>query len=137
MPAIRNKAKLYAEALRQVLESTQEKDFSNKIDNFKKLLKRSGGMKIAGRVVREFKTIWSEKDGQIAQIITASPLSKGMREQIELVLKNKGFVLKERVDPNVLGGLAIVLGKDRLIDYTIKKKLKTIWNRINVSREAQ
>ena len=137
MPAIRNKAKLYAEALRQVLESTQEKDFSNKIDNFKKLLKRSGGMKIAGRVVREFKTIWSEKDGQIAQIITASPLSKGMREQIELVLKNKGFVLKERVDPNVLGGLAIVLGKDRLIDYTIKKKLKIIWNRINVSREAQ
>ena len=130
MAGIRNKTKIYSRALKEVLESVAEEEIPEKIRNFKNLLKKRGELKTAGRIMREFKKIWSQKKGRAAEVITATPLTEEQRGKISRSLKEKGFIIKEKVDPAALGGIALIFGDENLIDRTIKNKIRLLWRNI-------
>jgi F-type H+-transporting ATPase subunit delta len=65
---------------------------------------------------------------QLAEVMTAHPLSATQRAQIAARLTEAGFSgvqLKETVDPSLLGGLVVRIGS-RLYDNSIKSKLQRL-----------
>lgn len=124
MPVLQHKTTLYARLLVEALRDAPPNTVAIRVANFKKLLKRAHDIKIAGKVVKEFERLWAARNGIVAEVISARPLSDVVRRKLELRLKAKGYVLAERIDPRVIGGVALRLGTDTLVDGTIKRKLQ-------------
>lgn len=65
------------------------------------------------------------KNRQVAWLTTAIPADENMRKQmLELIAKNTSdqVVLKEKIDPSILGGFILRWG-DRQIDTSVSRKL--------------
>tara|TARA_Y100000310_G_C20332849_1_gene646096 strand:- start:49 stop:438 length:390 start_codon:yes stop_codon:yes gene_type:complete len=119
-----SKSNIYARVLADALKGVSEDKAVIVVQNFKKILKKRGDLKLASQILQEFDEVWMSQKGTIARLVTASGLSDTAKKQTESSLKKKGFVLEERVDPAVIGGSAIFLGKDYMIDGTIRGRLK-------------
>jgi F-type H+-transporting ATPase subunit delta len=71
------------------------------------------------------------KGVMVAEFTTAVPVSDGvkaeMRAKLEALphLKGKRIILKDKVDPSIIGGYVLQLG-DQSLDASIKKDLKVI-----------
>lgn len=126
MPLIQHKTTLYARLLVEALRDVKPATVAARVVNFKKLLKRAHDLKIAGKVVKEFERLWAARDGVVAEAISARPLAASARKKLESRLKAKGYVLAERIDPRVIGGVALRLGNDVLVDGTIINKLQRL-----------
>ncbi len=127
MVQIQNKTKIYSRALVSALEGQHGAEAKKRIENFKNLVKKGGDLKIVGKILREFKKAWKQKDGKVANVITAKPLTKENKTIVENFLKEKKFLVEEKIEPEVLGGIALILGGDFIIDSTIRNKLTRIW----------
>jgi len=81
------------------------------------------------QVAAAFGALLAARRGQqMAQVITAHPLSDTQRAQITARLTEAGFSgvqLRETVDPSLLGGLVVRIGS-RLYDNSIKSKLQRL-----------
>ncbi|MCP6720322.1 MAG: F0F1 ATP synthase subunit delta [Patescibacteria group bacterium] len=124
---IKNKIKTYAQALVESLSDIKESEVAERVENFKKLLKKRRDLKIAPAIFKEFERMWDERAGKRATLVTAEPLSGKARRAVELSLKRKGFQLRERVDKSVLGGAALFLGDNFLIDGTVANKVRQVF----------
>lgn len=124
---IKNKVKIYARALVESLSDVKESEVEERVENFKKLLKKRRDLKIAPAIFKEFESAWERREGERAILITAEPLSEKAREAVESSLKRKGFQLVERVDKGILGGAALFLGSDFLIDGTVANKVRQVF----------
>ena len=127
---MQNKAKLYAEVLKSALEGKTEKESEKIAENFKKLLKRRGDVKLMQKILREFERLWEERKGKIAQIFSARPLSHKSKSELEEKLKKEGFQAKTVETKELIGGIAVMLGSEAVIDNTILGKLRRIQKRI-------
>ena len=116
-----NKVRAYAQALREALEKADTKETKQRIGRFVTLLKKQGDLKIAGEILLELQS--QEKEGVV--LVSARPLSKQAKEHIEEFLKER---VKEKVDPAVVGGVALFINNELLIDGTVKKKLEKIFS---------
>ncbi|MEK7542088.1 MAG: F0F1 ATP synthase subunit delta [Patescibacteria group bacterium] len=123
---IGKKAKIYARVLLEVLEGQSRKEIRLLSSRFKELLKKRGDLKYLAQILREFKALEEEKKGKLGEVVTANPLSGVVKSQVQKVLEDKGYQMKERVEPSVIGGQAIFLGKEYLIDGTIRGRLQRI-----------
>lgn len=119
-----HKAKLYAKALKAALEGKSSNEEKKIIRRFKELLKKRGDLRIAYHVEQEFKLL--QEDGTPAEVITAEPLSQDAKTDMKKTLEKKGFSMKETVDPNLIGGTAVFLGTEYMIDGTVRGKLNRI-----------
>lgn len=126
MPVIQHKTTLYARLLVEAFRDAKPAMVAARVSNFKKLLKRANDLKIAGKVVKEFERLWAAKDGTVAEVTAARPLTATARKKLESRLKSKGYVLTERIDTHVIGGVALRLGNDVLVDGTIINKLQRL-----------
>ncbi len=126
MPAIQHKTTVYARLLVEALRDASPKAVAMRVANFKKMLKRANDLKIAGKVVKEFERLWAARDGVVAEVVVARPLGSAARKKLETRLKAKGYVVAERIDPRVIGGVALRLGSDVLVDGTITNKLQRL-----------
>lgn len=123
---IGKKAKIYARVLFEVLEGQSEKEIKLSSSRFKELLKKRGDLKYLAQILREFKVLEEEKDGKVGEVVGASLLSGVVKSQLQKALEDKGYQMKERVEPAVIGGQAIFFGKEYMIDGTIRGKLKRL-----------
>ncbi|MBI2406357.1 MAG: F0F1 ATP synthase subunit delta [Candidatus Harrisonbacteria bacterium] len=126
MPIIQHKARVYAQLLVDALRKAKGAAVAARVANFKKLLKRTGDLKIAGKVVKEFERLWARREGEVALAVVARPLHDAARKKLAATLKANGYVLQEKIDPNVLGGVQLRLGEELLVDGTIMNKLQRL-----------
>ena len=126
-----SKAKTYAEVMVESFDGLSEKEAAKRVQRLKTLLSKRGDFKQLSKILQEFSRAWKERKGQIAEVVTAEPLSSKARESMEESLKEKGYIMEERIDSSVIGGIALYLGRDFLIDGTIRGKLKRISKIIN------
>ena len=117
---MQGKAKTYAQAMVESLDGLSEKEAAKRVKNLKILLQKRGDFKQLSKILYEFSRAWKEWKGQIAEVVTAEPLSSKARESMEKSLKKKGYIMEERIDPSVIGGTALYLGRDYMIDGTIR-----------------
>ena len=126
-----SKAKTYAEVMVESFDGVSEKEAAKRVQRLKTLLSKRGDFKQLSKILYEFTRAWKERKGQIAEVVTAEPLAGKARESMEESLKEKGYIMEERIDSSVIGGIALYLGRDFLIDGTIRGKLKRISKIIN------
>ena len=108
-----------------------EKEATERVKSLKILLQKRGDFKQLSKILYEFTRAWKERKGPVAEVVSTEPLSGKVRESMEKSLKKKGYIMEERIDSSVIGGIALYLGRDFLIDGTIRGKLKRISKIIN------
>ncbi|MBI2098735.1 MAG: F0F1 ATP synthase subunit delta [Candidatus Wildermuthbacteria bacterium] len=131
-----DKAKTYAKVLVETLEDASESEAKKKVQRFKLMLQKRGDAKYASEILREFAKAWKERKGPIATVVSAESLAPAVRKEMEQSLAKsaiggsasggKKYVVEEKVDKSVIGGIAVLLGNNFLIDGTIRGKLKRI-----------
>ena len=117
------KARLYAKALKEVLEKAPQKKVKGIALRLKLLLKKRGDLRHLPSVLKEFEEFWIERKGKLARVVLAKSQSVALKAKLVSKLRKIGFQYKEEIRPELIGGLAIFLGKEYLIDNTVRSKL--------------
>ena len=129
------KAKTYAKAMVEAFDGLSEKEAKKKAQILKRMLYKRGDSKQISKILQEFARAWKERNGQVATVVAAEALSEKTRKQIEQSLSREKYIIEEKVDPGVIGGVALYLGNDYVIDGTIRGKLKRISKLLTNSNE--
>lgn len=115
--------------LKQKVLAASLGEFSPLALNLIFLLIRRGRIQSLGTVVQEFENLVNEWRGiEIAEVITAVPLGD---EQAGAVVRRletltgKKILLRQAVDPSIIGGLIARVG-DRLIDGSVRGRLTVL-----------
>ena len=97
--------------------------------NFLGVLARNGRKQELRAVIRAFKRLASEHRGETtADVITARPLNDDQLAQLKAQLRaraGRDVNIDMSVDPNILGGMVVKLGSQR-IDASIRTKLNRL-----------
>jgi len=126
-----SKAKIYAQVMVESFDGLSEKETVKRVKSLKILLQKRGDFKQLSKILQEFSRAWKERKGRVAEVVSAESLSSKARVKMEKSLKKKGYIMEERIDPTVIGGTALYLGRDYVIDGTVRGKLKRISNIVN------
>jgi len=125
-----HKAKVYAKALIEAAQDKPEEEQRLVARRLKQLLKKRGDLRLLSHILKEAEHM---QQGNPAQVVSASELSEQARNTLKKSLEQKGFFMKEEVDADVIGGIAIYLGKEYMIDGTVRRKLQKLWQKISYS----
>lgn len=84
-------------------------------------------------IIRDVIAYRAERGIVEATVVSAHALSASVKQEIEKLLRvhypnAKGFLLNERVDENVVGGLRLEM-VDQQLDFTVRSKLNTLKRR--------
>ena len=109
------KARLYAKALKEVLEKVPQKKVKGIALRLKLLLKKRGDLRHLPSVLKEFEEFWIERKGKLARVALAKSQSVALKAKLVSKLRKIGFQYKEEIRSEIIGGLAIFLGKEYLI----------------------
>ena len=121
-----HKAKTYAKAMVQAFDGVSEKETKKRAQILKRVLYKRGDSKHISKILQEFARAWKERKGQTATVLSAELLSGKTRKQFEESLAKKRYIMEEKVDAGVIGGVALFLGNDYVIDSTIRGKLQRL-----------
>lgn len=106
-------------------------NFSKMLSNFLGVIALNGRASDIVAIHRAFEQIYAKKQGlSQVTITTAEPMNNEQRENICNVVKKKtgnDFVLTERVDPDLIGGIQMQIGST-LYDASIATKLDRLHN---------
>jgi F-type H+-transporting ATPase subunit delta len=93
------------------------------------VLAKNGRKRELRAIIRSFKRIAAEHRGEtIAEVVTARPLGDDQVAALKAQLRTRAgrdVILEPMVDPNILGGLVVKLGSQR-IDASIRTKLNRL-----------
>lgn len=124
------KVKIYAKALFGAFEKKSEKESEQIARRFKGILKKRGDLKLANQIMRELERLWQEREGKPGKVVAAAPLPENLRQKMKASLATKGYVMQEQIEPAVIGGTAVFLGNDYLIDGTMRGRLRKLYSSI-------
>lgn len=128
---MRNKPKIYGKVLSETLEGKSRAQARELIKRFKTLLKKRGDLRFLYQILKEYQELQEEKEGKPAQVIFASLPSERLKNDLKTSLGQKGFQMKEKINPQVIGGAAMFLGREFLIDGTVRGRLQKIAKLLN------
>jgi F0F1-type ATP synthase delta subunit len=123
---MRYSAKQYAEALHAAIGKLHGAERAEAIGRFLRIMKRSGDHSKLDEILAAYEKIAIRADGMVkAEVRTPSGLSPAVRRAVEEAL-GRPAVIVEKVDPELLAGIEIVLNDSLAIDATAKSKLNKI-----------
>lgn len=123
-PSIKRKDKV--EALKAICGKI---NVSKETGNLLTLLAENGRLPQVNGIINSFKIIMTASRGEVAcEVTTAKPLDADMKSKLETALKgflSKGqsILLTTKVDPDILGGMIVVVG-DKYVDLSVATKVK-------------
>jgi F-type H+-transporting ATPase subunit delta len=114
-----------------------EEDFHGQINpyllNFLKLLAESGRMSHLKEIADEYRSLYYEQENiQEVTAVTAVAMPKELQEKLAQKLEKssgKKILLRNQVDPSVMGGVALKVG-NRQMDGTVKARLEAVGRQI-------
>lgn len=114
------------EARKNVIEKAFRGRLSDMVVDTLQVMNRGNRMVLVGALAAAFADIHEERAGGVAvEVQTAVPLSDSARTRLQAVISKKtgkNAKIKESVDPNLLGGLVVRVGDDKL-DGSVARKL--------------
>lgn len=117
----------YARALVAALDAAKGKRVQERVRNFLLLLKKRGDMKRLPQVMREFRSLWQSRHGRVLEVVAAEPLQKSAKNKEFALFRKQKFFLQETIDPRVVAGLAFFVGKEYIVDGTVRTKLQRMF----------
>lgn len=123
--------KQYAITLFEATKGLSNEEAEKTIKNFVDLLRFNNNLSLEKKIVEEYKTHCRKQKGvSKLRIQSGEKLSP---EIVSSIVKHfAGQVeLEEEVDPELIGGIAVEIDDDTLIDGSIRKKLKNLQDALN------
>ena len=117
------------EAKRALIEKALRGRASDLLVDALQVLRRKGRLSLARAVAQSYRAAWLERRHKVeVRVASAVPLSEGLREALRLAAAertNRQPILVERVDPELLGGLIVAIG-DEKIDCSVSTELEAM-----------
>ncbi len=123
---MQSKVRIYARVLHEALKGVSLAEQKKRIRVFKEILKRRGDIKISHGILQEFQRLEQEQKGKIGQVVSARVLAPSVKTALASKLKSMKFTLQSHIEPSVIGGVAVFLGKEFLIDNTVIARLRKL-----------
>lgn len=123
---MQSNVRIYAKVLHEALKGVSLAEQKKRVHVFKEILKKRGDIKMSHGILQEFHRLQKEQKGKSGKVVSAKQLSQSIKTMLAATLKSTQFVLEERVDKAVIGGVAVFLGKEFLIDNTILGRLRRL-----------
>ncbi len=102
---------------------------------FLELVSRKNREMVLPDVAKEFLSLYDLKMGlQAATVTTTIPLSSSEKKLVEKLvgeISGKKVHLKEKINPELIGGYVLKLGDDQQIDDSVAGKLRELKNRFH------
>jgi F0F1-type ATP synthase delta subunit len=121
----RNKAKLYAKALAEIISAGKTED-KKIVVNFVKLLVSAGLEKKSREILSLAEDLLLAKQG--ARKITFQTARKITASQQKLLegFAKKGDIIKERINLELISGIKIIINDSQQLDGSLQSKLQNI-----------
>ncbi|MDP2735806.1 MAG: F0F1 ATP synthase subunit delta [bacterium] len=118
------KTLVYARALLSAFLKAPEKEQRGIAARFRQLLKKRGDLKLASSVLQEFCKLWESRNGIVARVVTAKESS--VTDAVKKALDRQGYQVAKEQDPRLVGGAAVFLGNEYLVDNSVKGRLQKL-----------
>ncbi|OCL25647.1 ATP synthase F1 subunit delta [Orenia metallireducens] len=126
-----NHPKLSNDQKKETLTKVFEKELSNYLMNFIKILIDKGRVDYLQAIYQQFKKLVDTQQNRLeVQVISPINLSEKYQDKLKLKLEDttkKEVALKLKVQPELLGGLILKIG-DKVIDGSLLNHLKKLEN---------
>jgi F-type H+-transporting ATPase subunit delta len=127
---MRVSARQYAQTLYDLTDGKQKSEIEKSVADFARHIHKKRKLRLSGKIIEQFGKIYNQKNGIVeAEIVMAEKLSaafeKKVKEHIEKKYNAKEVVLKNRVDPNIKGGMIIRVG-DEVMDGSMAGRLREL-----------
>ncbi len=115
----------YAKALYESLKDVKEDNVDPVFKNFYTILLRNNDLKLINKIIEKIEEIDKEERGVVEVEVTgAKKIDQDLVSKLRNLIGEKAEI-KEKIDPNLIGGLKIQIN-DLLIDGSIKGKLNKL-----------
>lgn len=121
---MKHKPNVYAKALAEIMVA--KKDNGKIVNNFLKLLEKNGDLKKAKQIVSLAEKLYLQKIGR-NKIILETARKINHKEISSKVFKEKDIV-QEKINPELIAGIKIIVNNEKQLDFSLKKKLEEIFN---------
>ena len=124
------KAKVYAKVIIEAIKGKSETEARKILKAVLSSIRKRGDLNLIGDIIRECEREEKESKGPLARIITSGKISSDAHLELKKKLEEKGFQVEEEIEPNIIGGTALFLGSETLIDSTVLAKLQKIADKL-------
>ena len=123
----RNQSKLYAKALSEIIfEGVKPAEEKKIVDNFLKLLEKSGQQKKAKEILDITEDLLLAKRGKRKIIFhTARKMTADQKKILRSFIKD-GDTVTEKIEPELIAGIKIIINDSKQFDASMQSKLKKI-----------
>lgn len=119
-----NKIKIYAQVLAEM--ALDKKENKKVAENFLKLLEKEGLQKKAKEIVQLAEDILLQKKGKKKITLeTARKVAPAQKKMLEGIA-DSGDIIKEKISPELIAGVKIIINDSRQFDGSLQKKLQEI-----------
>lgn len=113
----------YAQALLGALEDKSGRERDEIMKRFLFIVRKNKDWPKLDRILQEAERQLLRKQGiRKVEVESTTPLSRGLRKEIEKILGKK-LVLEEKIKPEILAGIKILIDGELLIDASAKRRL--------------
>jgi len=123
-----NKVKLYAKALAEIILQKHTPAEEKKIvDNFLKLLEKSGMEKKAKEIITLAEDFILRKQGNSKITFETARKASSLQKKLLQSIAKEGDIVNERISPELIAGVKIIINNEKQFDGSLQKKLQNIF----------
>ena len=122
---MKNKVKIYAAALAELIMETKPASQKKIADNFFKLIVKNNYAAKAGEIVALAEDIILKKKGNKKIILQTARKIDGKRV-IKSFIK-EGDVVESEINPEIIAGIKVIINNEKQLDFSLKNKLDKIF----------
>lgn len=116
------KPKIYAVALAEAITSGKEKIASN----FLNILEKNGDLKKAKEIIALAEKLFIKKTGG-KKIILETAREVGSEDLLKMI-SGKNDVVVNKINPEIIAGVKIVVDDEKQLDFSLQNKLNKIFS---------
>lgn len=122
---MKNKTKIYAEALSEIALKIKPENDKKIADNFLRIIKKNSDDKKIKEIIFRAEELFFKKNGNKRIIIEVA--RKIDLKNLINVLADKGDVVREEINSDLFAGVKITIDGERQLDFSLKNKLDSIF----------
>src|SRR5262245_58247647 len=117
----------YAQALYELSKGASAAESDKIAKSFVKLLVRNNDRSLLPRIIEQYEKMRRKQEGITkVEVTTAKKMSSKTRGDIEKKFSGK-VEISERVHPEVLGGMQLIINDEYLVDGTLQARVEKLY----------
>ena len=125
---MRYSPKQYAESWWDLKREPEGKDNQGLMNKFLRVIQKRGDWKKIGLILREIEKLYLISSHTLkVDIESPVPLSSSIKDKIISIL-GKPVLFREKIEPELLAGVKILINNETLIEATAKRKLDEMFS---------